>query len=63
MKRDFTYIDDLIESVYRLIKIVPELPGNRLKVYPDDSISDTAPWRVVNIGNSKIIELIDFVKV
>ncbi len=58
MKRDFTYIDDLIEAIVRLIKCVPEI---NKKVGRFDSLSPVAPWRVVNIGNSDVEELIEFI--
>ncbi|GGB49988.1 UDP-glucuronate 5-epimerase [Roseibium aquae] len=60
MKRDFTYIDDLVEGIRRLIDAVPVRPegGN----VPDgDSLSPVAPWRIVNIGNSEIVQLGDFI--
>ncbi len=57
--RDFTYIDDLIEAISRLINIIPD-KSNRLE---NDSLSDVCPFRIVNIGNKKAINIIDFIKV
>lgn len=61
MKRDFTYIDDLIEGVVRLAEIVPQGPDNRDAVLDGDSLSPVAPWRVVNIGHSQPTMLGDFI--
>ena len=54
MSRDFTYIDDLVEGMRLLIDATPTF-GNRPNAieYAEDSISKVAPFRVVNIGNSK----------
>jgi len=55
--RDFTYVDDLARGIRGLIDAVP---GTR-SAGPMDSLSPVAPWRVVNIGNSSKIKLLDFV--
>ncbi len=61
MKRDFTYVEDLVEAVCLLIDAVPVRPKNG--VVPDgDSLSPVAPWRVVNIGNSNAVQLTDFIE-
>ena len=62
MKRDFTYIDDLTEAVYRLITVVPEKHFGK-NIILNDSKSSVAPWRVVNIGNAKPIQLQTFLNV
>ena len=60
MFRDFTYVDDLVRAVRLLIDVVPERPADG--IVPDgDSLSPVAPWRVVNIGNSDKVRLLDFV--
>ena len=63
MSRDFTYIDDLVNGMRLLIDAIPEYP-NKLGVRADgaDSKSHVAPFRVVNIGNSKPHELLDFIR-
>ncbi|MTH98355.1 SDR family NAD(P)-dependent oxidoreductase [Roseibium sp. RKSG952] len=60
MRRDFTYIEDLVEGIRLLMDAVPERPENG-EVPEGDSLSPVAPWRVVNIGNSESIELTDFI--
>lgn len=60
MKRDFTFIDDLVESIYRLIDCVPS--NDNPKSIPEDSISPVAPFRVVNIGNAEPISLIEYIR-
>ena len=62
MSRDFTYIDDLVNGVHMLIDIIP---GDKhlLLDGPDvvDSKSLIAPFRLVNIGNSEPVQLLDFI--
>lgn len=60
MYRDFTYVDDLVHAIRLLIDVAPERPANG--IVPDgDSLSSVAPFRVVNIGNSDKVRLLDFV--
>jgi UDP-glucuronate 4-epimerase len=61
MSRDFTFIDDLIEAMVRLIGHAPPLAGGREPPLANDSLSPVAPWRVVNIGNEMPVGLMDFV--
>ena len=61
MYRDFTYVDDLVRAIRLLIDAAPELPEQREDVPEFDSISPVAPFRVVNIGNSEKVRLLDFV--
>ncbi|MDT8854204.1 NAD-dependent epimerase/dehydratase family protein [Paracoccaceae bacterium Fryx2] len=56
MRRDFTYVDDLVEGIVRLIDAVPGASAGDA-----DSLSPVAPWRVVNIGNGAPVQLMDFV--
>ena len=58
MKRDFTYVDDLVEGILRLENAVP---GKR-PVCEQDSLSAAAPFRVVNLGNSRPTPLMDFIR-
>lgn len=60
MRRDFTYIDDLIEGVVRLMHKAPKLDTPAEGVVTD-TLSPVAPWRIVNIGNGKPVELMDFI--
>jgi UDP-glucuronate 4-epimerase len=61
MQRDFTYIDDLIEGIVRLIATPPE-QGKPVESEGDiDSLSAVAPWRVVNIGGGQPVQLMDYV--
>ena len=61
MKRDFTNVYDLVEAIKLLIPVVPESPNKRKKQIYNDSISDDAPWRIVNIGNSNSVDLLDYI--
>jgi UDP-glucuronate 4-epimerase len=60
MYRDFTYVDDLVRGIRLLIDAVPVRPADGM-VPEGDSLSPVAPWRVVNIGNSDKVRLLDFV--
>ena len=62
MRRDFTYIDDLIEALVRLIPQAPRRPAEGERIAEDDSLSPVAPFRIVNIGNSEPVELMDFIR-
>lgn len=59
MKRDFTYIDDLVRGILALIDAVPPMPG--ADPIAGDSLSPVAPHRVVNIGTGSPVQLMDFV--
>ena len=61
MRRDFTYIDDLIEAMLRLLHNAPPTPGSVHGAIAGDSLSPVAPWRAVNIGAGRPVELEDFV--
>ncbi|SFK51821.1 NAD-dependent epimerase/dehydratase family protein [Methylocapsa palsarum] len=62
MKRDFTYVGDLVEAMIRLLDVAPSTPNVRTAPPRDfDSLSPVAPWRVVNIGAERPIALMDFV--
>ena len=60
MYRDFTYIDDIVSGINLLIKKVPNT--KQLGKYKDDSLSPIAPFRILNIGNTKKVYLLDFIK-
>ena len=60
MYRDFTYIDDLVRAIRLLIDAVPARPADGA-VPEGDSLSPVAPYRIVNIGNSDKVRLLDFV--
>jgi UDP-glucuronate 4-epimerase len=61
MQRDFTYIDDLIEAIMRLIPAAPQRPSAGAAPDAGDSLSPVAPFRVVNIGNARPVPLLDFI--
>ena len=61
MYRDFTYVTDLVRGIRLLIDAVPERPEAPEDVPEWDSLSRAAPYRVVNIGNSDKVRLMDFV--
>ena len=60
MKRDFTYVEDLVEAIRLLLGAVPQRPADGV-VPEGDSLSPVAPHRVVNIGNSDSVQLTDFI--
>lgn len=62
MRRDFTYIDDIIEGITRLIDRIPE-PDQSWNGEAPDPGSSYAPYRIYNIGNNKPEELMHFIEV
>ena len=59
MYRDFTYIDDIVNGIYLLLN---KIPNNRqIGKYKNDSLSHKAPFRILNIGNTKKISLLNFI--
>jgi UDP-glucuronate 4-epimerase len=62
MKRDFTYIDDIIEGVVRVMERVPQANPHWRGDSPDPS-SSPAPYRLYNIGNNNPVLLLDFIKI
>jgi UDP-glucuronate 4-epimerase len=62
MWRDFTYVEDLVRGIRLLIDAVPERPTSRDGLAPGDSLSPVAPFRIVNIGNSDKVRLLDFIE-
>ncbi len=63
MVRDFTYISDLVKAIFLLITKIPSMPKKRSESIKNDSISEFAPFRVVNIGNSQPINLLDYINI
>lgn len=61
MHRDFTYVDDLVRAITLLIGVRPLTPPDCPPI-EGDSLSPVAPFRVVNIGNSTMVRLLDFIK-
>ncbi|MBU6344264.1 NAD-dependent epimerase [Cylindrospermopsis raciborskii] len=62
MKRDFTYIDDIIEGVVRVIDTIPQSNPNWVSDIPDPG-SSRAPYKIYNIGNNSPVELMHFIEV
>ena len=60
-RRDFTYIDDIVEGVVRVID-KPAQPNQSWSGDNPDSGSSFAPWRIYNIGNNSPVELLDYIK-
>ena len=60
-RRDFTYIDDIIEGILRVI----DKPANKNDLWDSDNPdpgTSMAPWRVYNIGNNNPVELMDYIQ-
>ncbi len=60
MQRDFTYVDDVVESIERLVDLAPSGNPGFSGDAPDPGTS-SAPWRVYNIGNNNPVDLLDVV--
>ena len=61
MERDFTYVDDIVEGVVRILDIVPAGDPNADMVHPDPARS-SAPYRLYNIGNNQPAKLMEFIE-
>jgi UDP-glucuronate 4-epimerase len=62
MKRDFTYIDDIIDGVVRVMNKTPEVSTSWNAENPDPGTSQF-PYRIYNIGNNKPVALLDFIHI
>ena len=62
MKRDFTYIDDIVEGIIRLLDKKPA-PNSSWNPQNPDPSSSKAPWAIYNIGNNKPTELEYFISI
>lgn len=61
MKRDFTYVDDIVESISRLVSKVPA-PNPKWNGMSPDPATSFVPYRIFNIGNSQPVELLKFIE-
>lgn len=62
MYRDFTYVEDLVRGICLLIDTPPQKPETPQDIEDNDSLSPVAPHRIVNIGNSDKVKLLDFIE-
>lgn len=60
MQRDFTYVDDIVEGVRRVL-FTPPTPDHTWNGQQPDPSSSPAPYRIYNIGNSSPVKLLDFI--
>lgn len=60
-RRDFTYIDDIVEGIIRIL-VRPASPNPDWDSNKPDPATSSAPYRVYNIGNNKPVELMDYIK-
>jgi len=65
MRRDFTYIDDIVEGVVRVFDrpARPDPAWDAASPHPDPSSSGIAPFRIYNIGRGSAVPLMDFIRV
>lgn len=61
MKRDFTYVGDIVEGIYRLVNHIPKQNKSWDAMHSDPSTS-SAPYKIFNIGNNKPVELSYFIE-
>ena len=60
MKRDSTYVDDIVEAILRIQDVIPQ-PNPEWTVENGSPANSSAPYRVYNIGNSSPVELMDYI--
>jgi len=61
MRRDFTYVEDLVEAILRLVPIAPSEDNRVVADGVIDTLSKQAPFRIVNIGGGQPVGLLDFI--
>ncbi|UCB55350.1 MAG: NAD-dependent epimerase [Thiotrichales bacterium] len=61
MQRDFTYIDDIVEGVVRIID-QPAIPNTEFDSSQPDPATSSAPYRIYNIGNNQPVQLMEFIE-
>jgi UDP-glucuronate 4-epimerase len=61
MRRDFTYIDDVVEAVVRLVRR-PPAPNLDWSGDAPDPATSLAPWHIYNIGNNQPVEITEIVR-
>ena len=62
MVRDFTYIDDVVEGVVRILDVIPK-PNPDWKSDDPDPATSSGPYRIYNIGNNRPVELMTYISV
>lgn len=62
-RRSFTYVEDIVEAVVRVMKTVPSRDPRWDGMAPDPSTSGVAPYRLFNIGNEQTVELLRYIEV
>jgi UDP-glucuronate 4-epimerase len=60
-KRDFTYIDDIVNGTIKILDKIPKSDDKWSGLKPSFS-SSSAPWRIYNIGNNRPVELLEYIK-
>jgi UDP-glucuronate 4-epimerase len=61
MRRDFTYIDDIVEGIIRIQDIIPQV-NNDWKIETASAANSSAPYKIFNIGNGNPVKLLDFIQ-
>ena len=61
MRRDFTYIDDIVEGILRIQNVIPK-PNTSWSVESGNAATSSAPYRVFNIGNGNPVKLTEFIE-
>jgi UDP-glucuronate 4-epimerase len=62
MRRDFTYLDDVIEGVVRVLDKIPQ-PNPDWSSYDSNPGTSYAPYKIYNIRNNKPVELTQFIEI
>tara|TARA_R110002167_G_scaffold53_2_gene328 strand:+ start:30994 stop:31998 length:1005 start_codon:yes stop_codon:yes gene_type:complete len=61
MRRDFTYIDDIVEGIIRIQDVIPQ-KNNAWKIESGSAAASSAPYKIFNIGNGNPVKLLDFIE-
>src|SRR5438045_871635 len=61
MQRDFTYVDDIVEGIVRVMNHIPAA-NDKWSASQSDASASSAAYKIYNIGNSKPVRLMDFIE-
>lgn len=62
-RRSFTYVDDIVEGIVRVVRISPKRDPDWSGTAPDPATSGVAPYRLYNVGNEQTVELLRYIEV
>ena len=62
MRRDFTYIDDIVDAIIKILPLIPHV-NKDWDAFKADPATSSAPWRIFNIGSDNPVKLLEFINI